>query len=375
MSRSRVKTMNNFSNLTKNINKIICIVVGLLTVLSILMIGSKTVSTNFFSKSVIVQTAAFVLGVVAIIIMLKYNYTMFRGREKFLYIFSVVCLLLVYIPGLGVERYGARSWINLGIIDFQPSELVKILFILILAGYFETHQDELYNFRGLLRSAIVAAPLILIVLKEDLGSALVFATIWLLMLIVAGIDGKTFLKFLGIVVAIMPVTYIFMANHQKDRIEAFLHPDNLALPANYQVWQSRIAIGSGGFFGKGLFKGTQKELDFIPVQTSDFIFSIIGEELGFLGGLAVIAMYGILLVEMMRVASRSKDLYGSLIVAGVVGMFLFQIFENIAMTMGMMPVTGVTLPFLSYGGSSEVANMLALGLVLNVDMRNAKLNF
>ena len=375
MSRSREKTMNNFSKLNKNINKPICIVVALLALLSVTMIGSKTVSSGFVTKSVIVQSAAFIIGTIAVIVLLNYNYTMFRGKEKMLYIASVVCLLLVYVPGLGVERYGARSWINLVIIDFQPSELVKIFYILILAGYFEKHQDELYNFRCLIKAGLVAAPIILIVLKEDLGSALVFATIWLLMLIVAGIDGKTFAKFLAIVIAIMPVTYVFMANHQKDRIEAFLHPDNLALPANYQVWQSKIAIGSGGFFGKGLFKGTQKELDFIPVQTSDFIFSIIGEELGFVGGLAVIVMYGILLFEMMKTASRSKDLYGSLIVVGVVGMFIFQIFENIAMTMGIMPVTGVTLPFLSYGGSSVVSNMLALAMVLNVGVRNSRLNF
>lgn len=367
--------MNNFSNLIKNVDKAIIIVIGLLAVLSILMIGSTQISTGFFSRDVIVQIAAYILGTIAVFVILSFNYNMFSGLEKYLYILALVLLLLVYIPGLGYEQFGARSWINLRFITIQPSEIVKILFILIMAGYLNEHRDDLYNFKGLIKAGLVAAPIIVLVLKEDLGSALVFAAIWVVMIFFAGINLKVFAKFFALVVAAVPVAYVFMAEYQRERIEAFLHPENLALSGNYQVWQSKIAIGSGGVFGKGLFNGTQKELDFIPVQTSDFIFSVIGEELGMIGGLAVIGLFTIMLVRMANIVRNALDFYGALVVAGIIGMFAFQIFENIAMTIGLMPVTGITLPFLSYGGSSIISNMLALGLVLDVGMRSKGINF
>lgn len=367
--------MNYFSNLIKNVDKAIIIVIALLAITSVLMIGSTQISTGFFSRDVIVQIAAYILGTIAIFVILSYNYTMFSGLEKYLYILSLVLLLMVYIPGLGLEQFGARAWIDLRFITIQPSEIVKILFILIMAGYLSEHKDDLYNFKGLIKAGIVAAPIIVIVLKEDLGSALVFAAIWVVMIFFAGINLKVFAKFFALVVAAIPVAYVFMAEYQRERIEAFLHPDNLALSGNYQVWQSKIAIGSGGVFGKGLFNGTQKELEFIPVQTSDFIFSVIGEELGMIGGLGVIGLFTILLVRMANIVRNALDFYGALVVAGVIGMFAFQIFENIAMTIGLMPVTGITLPFLSYGGSSIISNMIALGLVLDVGMRSKGINF
>ena len=367
--------MNNFSTIYKNIDKVLCGIVAILGIISVLMIGSTSISTNFFSRSTIVQIVAYVIGIISIIIFMKFNYTVFKGFERQLYVLSIITLLLVYIPGLGVEQFGARSWINLGVTTVQPSEVVKIFYILILAGYFEKHKDELYNFKCLIKSAMVAAPIILVVLKEDLGSALVFAAIWVVMVFYAGVSIKAFAKFFALVLAAIPVSYVFMADYQRERIEAFLHPENLSLAGNYQVWQSKVAIGSGGIFGKGLFKGTQKELEFIPVQTSDFIFSVIGEELGLIGGVFVIGLLGALLIRMMKIVHDALDFYGALIVAGIIGMFTFQIFENIAMTMGLMPVTGITLPFLSYGGSSIVSNMLALALVLNIAARSKRINF
>lgn len=368
--------MKYFSTLNRNVDKLTCASVLILAVISVLMIGSTTVnSTGFFSRSVIVQIAAYILGLICIFIIFKINYTFFEGFEKQLYVLSIVLLGTVYIPGLGIEQFSARSWIDLGFTTVQPSEIVKILYILILAGYLKTHQSELYNFKGLFKSACVAGPIIVIVLKEDLGSALVFAAIWVVMIFFAGIEFKVFAKFFALVLAAIPVAYMFMADYQKGRIEAFLHPENLDLPGNYQVWQSKVAIGSGGFWGKGLFNGTQKELNFIPVQTSDFIFSVIGEELGFIGGIFVIVLYAILLIRLMHIVHNTTDFYGALIVTGILGMFAFQTFENIAMTMGLMPVTGITLPFMSYGGSSILSNMIALGFALNVGARSKKIQF
>lgn len=366
--------MNNFSNLLKNVDKIMIVTVLALATTSLLMITSAHLGTEGISREVVVQSAAYVLGAIGVVIILSLNYNIFVGLEKPLYIASIALLLSVYTP-LGVELFGARSWIDLGVTTIQPSEFVKILFILLMANYLNEHQDTLYNFKGLIKAGIFAAPIIVIVLKEDLGSALVFAAIWLTMIFFAGIDLKVFAKFIGLVVCAIPVAYVFMADYQKERIEAFLHPENLDLSGNYQVWQSKVAIGNGGLTGTGLFNGTQKELDFIPVQTSDFIFSVIGEELGLLGGLLVIGLFALLLYRMAAVVRDALDFYGALVVSGVIGMFAFQIFENIAMTMGLMPVTGITLPFLSYGGSSILSNMAAFGLVLNVGMRSKAINF
>lgn len=367
--------MNYFFNLIKNVDKVILGVVGILAVLSILMIGSTTISDGFFSRDVIVQTTAYILGIIAILIILSFNYTVFNGLFKYLYILSMILLLLVYIPGLGIEQFGSRAWINVGITTLQPSEIVKILFVLLMAQYLNEHRDDLYNFKGLIKAGLVAAPIIVIVLKEDLGSALVFAAIWVVMIFFAGIDLKVFGKFFALVAACIPVAYIVMADYQKERIEAFLHPSNLSLSGNYQVWESKVAIGSGGIFGKGIFNGTQKELDFIPVQKSDFIYSVIVEELGMLGGLLVIGLFAILLIRFTKIVRESYDFYGALVVSGFIGMFIFQVFENIGMAMGLMPVTGITLPFLSYGGSSILANMMALGFILDVGIRSKGINF
>ncbi len=367
------ETMNNFSNLSKNIDKIMVACVITLAAVSLLTIGSTHLGEGI-SREVIVQAAAYILGAIGVVIILTQNYNIFQGLEKQLYIASLALLLSVYTP-LGVELFSARSWIDLGFTTVQPSEFVKILYILILAGYLSEHNDTLHDFKGLIKAGIVAAPIIVIVLKEDLGSALVFAAIWVTMIFFAGINLKVFAQFMGLVVCAIPVAFIFLKPYQKERIEAFLHPENLNLSGNYQVWQSKVAIGNGGLTGTGLFNGTQKELDFIPVQSSDFIFSVIGEELGFIGGLFIIAIFGILLYRMAAAVRDALDFYGALVVSGVIGMFAFQIFENVGMTMGLMPVTGITLPFLSYGGSSILSNMAAVGLVLDVDMRSKSINF
>ncbi|MDD5922389.1 MAG: rod shape-determining protein RodA [Eubacteriales bacterium] len=352
------------------------IIVLILAVLSILMVGSTTISEDgFWTRYTFVQLGSFLIGTVLVLFLVSMDYRVFDGSIRLLYILSIVLLLTVYIPGLGLSQYGARSWINLRFTTVQPSEIVKILYTLILADYLEKHHDDLFQFSGLVKAGLLAAPIIAIVLKEDLGSALAFMTIWLAMVFFAGLSLKVFAKFLAIVCALVPLAYLFMASYQKERISAFLHPNNLSLTGNYQVYESKIAIGSGGLLGKGLFHGMQKELSFIPVQQSDFIFSVIAEELGMIGGIIVIALFSILLLRFMKIAIESKDLYGALIVSGFTGMFFFQVFENIAMTIGLMPVTGITLPFVSYGGSSILSNMMAFGLIMSVRASSRELSF
>jgi rod shape determining protein RodA len=368
--------MGYYLNLFKNIDKVLLVLPICFAVISIVMIGSTSYDGAFiFNRDLKVQSAAFILGFIFIFIILMIDYKIFQKYEKYLYIGSILFLLTVYIPGLGVEHFGAKSWINLGVTDLQPSELIKISFVLLFANYLSRNKDNLFTYKGVFFAALYCGPFILIVVKEDLGSAIVICAMWVIMVFFAGVDYGIFAKLSAVFLLSIPFLYRFMASHQKERIDAFLHPGNLSLGGNYQVWNSKVAIGSGGFFGKGLFMGTQKELKFLPVQKSDFIFSVIIEELGMLGGIILIALYTLFLYRIIKIARTAKEFYGSLIAIGFIGMFGFQIFENIAMTMGMMPVTGITLPFISYGGSSVVSNMIALGLILNVGMRNKTINF
>ncbi len=368
--------MNYFWNLFKNADKTLLLLPVAFAAISIVMVGSTSFNGSFtFTRDLTVQTVAYILGFISMGFLLTIDYKLFQGHERILYIASLIFLLTVYIPGLGVEQFGARSWINLGVTTFQPSELVKITFVILNASYLSRNRETLGDLKGVMMAILYAAPFIAIVLKEDLGSAIVFCAMWVAMVFYAGIDYKLFGKLAALCLLAIPVIYRFMASHQKERIDAFLHPDNLSLAGNYQVWQSKVAIGSGGFLGKGLFHGTQKELDFLPVQKSDFIFSVIIEELGMIGGLVLLVLYTVFLHKILKIARDALDLYGALIAIGFIGMFGFQIFENIAMAMGIMPVTGITLPFISYGGSSVVANMLAVGLILNVGMRSKLINF
>lgn len=368
-----MKLKNKF----KNLDISLIILIFILFAIGIVFIGSTSYDTSFhITREIKVQSFAFCLGLVAIVIILMIDYKVYKSLDKVLYATSIILLLAVYIPGIGEVQYGARSWIDLGPLNFQPSEIVKIIFILCFARYLSSNKDSLSSFRGLMLSILYCAPIILLILIEpDLGNAIVLVFISLGMIFAAGIDYKLLLRATAFIVVSIPLLYQLMAKHQKIRIDAFLNPNDLSLPGNYQVWNSKVAIGSGNFLGKGLWNGTQKKLKFLPVQESDFIFAVLAEELGFIGGAIVIVLYLLFLFRITLVAKKAKDTYGTLIVIGILSMFAFQVFENIGMTMGVMPVTGITLPFISYGGSSMLTNMIALGLVLNVGMRHHTINF
>ncbi|MGI6206144.1 MAG: FtsW/RodA/SpoVE family cell cycle protein [Anaerovoracaceae bacterium] len=359
----------------RNSDKVLLFLPLVFAVISIVMVGSTSYTDQFnITRDIIVQTLAYVIGYVLMMIMISIDYTQYEGIYKFLYVFSIVFMLLVYTP-LGVSQNGSRAWITLGFTTLQPCEFVKITFTLWYASYLKRHKDELNRFKGLLKSVLWALPIIGVIGVEDLGNALVLCFMMIMMIFLAGVDGKLFAKCIVAVVACMPVAYLFMQGHQKERIDAFLHPSDKTLPGNYQVWNSKVAIGSGGVTGKGLFQGTQKSLDYLPVAKSDFIFSVIGEELGLVGGLAVIGLYALFIYRIIRIARNARDIYGMLIVTGLCSMFFFQLFENIGMTMGIMPVTGITLPFISYGGTSVIANLMALGIIIGIGARSKVIHF
>ena len=313
------------------------------------------------------QGAAFGLGMLMIIGILMFDYNFLGKYYKGLYVISLILLGIVLIPGIGAERGGARSWLNLGPLDFQTSELVKLTFILSYAKIVESKKDKLNTLKEIIPVVIYAVPFIgLLFAQPDLGTAIVFCCIIAGMLFTAGLNIKLIKRVIIIAIVSLPLMYMMMASHQKERIEAFLHPDDPTYKGNNQVMQSMIAIGSGGLTGKGLYNGTQNQEGFLPVQESDFIFAVIGEELG---------VIGIFLLRMIILSREAKDFYGTLIVIGVMSMFAYQIIQNIGMTVAVIPVTGVTLPFISYGGSSLLTSLANLGLVLNVGMRRKKINF
>jgi len=368
--------MKYFFTLIKNIDRWLIGIVLCFLCISVVMISSTAYAGSFvLTRKIIVQVVAYLLGFFLLSVILLLDYKMFEKMEKIIYVGSLLFLLTVYTP-LGDNQYGAQGWLKIGPLNLQPAELVKVAFILVFANYLCRHMEELHTLKSLVKCGLYLAPFVLLVLKQnDLGNALVFCVIAAVMIFMAGANGKLYACCVGAVVAAMPIAYQFLASHQKERIDAFLNPNDLNLPGNYHVWMSKVAIGSGGLLGKGLFKGTQKELKFLPVQESDFIFAVIVEELGFLGGGIIIGLYGAFLYRILKIAHNAKDYYGGLIAIGIFAMFLFQIFENIGMTMGVMPVTGITLPFISYGGSSILTNMISLALVLNIGMRSKLINF
>ncbi|MGL5755163.1 MAG: rod shape-determining protein RodA [Paraclostridium sp.] len=333
-----------------------------------------TTTGNYFQ--ITKQGIAFMVGMGLVFLILLFDYNFLGKHYKGLYVFSIVLLVLVWIPGLGKDMGGARSWLNLGVLDFQTSELVKLTFILSYAKIVEEKKGKLNTIKDLIPLVLYAAPIILLLLiQPDLGTTIVFCCIIGGMLFTAGLNDKIIKRGLMLVVIAMPLMYMVMAPHQRIRIDAYLNPEDITLPGNYQVMQSMIAIGSGGVTGKGLYEGTQNQNNFLPVQDSDFIFAVIGEELGLIGMFVIILLYAMFLIRMIVIAREAKDFYGTLIVIGVTCMFAYQIIQNIGMTVAVIPVTGVTLPFVSYGGSSLMTSLANLGLVLNVGMRRKKINF
>jgi rod shape determining protein RodA len=288
-----------------------------------------------------------------------------------LYVLMLATLVVLFV--IGQVSGGAQRWLGAGTV--QPSELTKILLIVVLAKYLTDHEESLNRFATVLTSlGIVVVPMALIYLQPDLGTALTLAAIWAAMMWIAGIRLRHLLLLVGAVVAVLPLAWLNLESYMQQRITLFINPSSD--PDSYfNVHQALVSIGSGGWAGKGLTQGSQSQLHFLRVRHTDFIFAVTAEELGFLGAAAMIALIFFLLWRIVRVAERARDPFGRLIAAGVGGLILFQSSINIGMNLGLMPVTGIPLPFVSYGGSSFLTLMLGLGLVESVAMRRKKLEF
>ena len=317
------------------------------------------------------QTVFLALGVVGVGVAASFDYRFLKVYAGLLYVASLVLLILVRTP-LGTTVKGSQRWFSFLGFQFAPSEAAKLALIVMLAAFLSELRSSDRTLEDVYRAtAIAAVPGLLVFLQPDLGTSIVLAAILLGVLIVAGAR----VRHLG-VLAVTALVLVFAAfqmgviqEYQVARVTAFLDPQNDPGVANYQRQQSEIAIGSGGLTGRGYLKGPQTNLDFVPEQHTDFIFTVVGEEFGFAGSAAVLLLFTVLIWRAFRIAVLSKDPFGTYVAAGIGSMFAIQAFVNIGMTIGIMPITGIPLPFVSYGGSSLIVNAIAVGLLLNIHMR------
>lgn len=346
-------------------------------VMSLIIIGSAThINTAggdhywFVQK----QGAFVILNVLFAIFLMNFDYKALQSYGKNLYIFNAVMLLLVML--IGQAALGAQRWIQLGPITLQPSEFSKIIMIIALAAVLEDRVGKLNTLNDILPVvAYVALPFFLVLKQPDLGTSLVFIAILLGMLFVAGVNLRILAAFFAAGVAMSPLLWLFLKDYQKMRLKVFLDPSVDPLGSGYHIIQSKIAIGSGLIFGKGLFGGTQSQLNFLPENHTDFIFAVVGEELGFVGAAILLALYLVVLWRGVKIAQEASDTFGQLLAVGITSMLAFHVLVNVGMTTGIMPVTGIPLPLMSYGVSSLTTNLLAITILLNIHMRKAKFVF
>jgi rod shape determining protein RodA len=337
----------------------------------LLMIHSATKSDASGAGTFVEKQAMFcMIGFVAMLIAAVVDYRVIRDFAPVLYGGTILVLLAVKSP-LGSTSKGAQAWFDVGPFQLQPSEFAKLVLIVTVAAYVAAHRGELDLRRLGIALAIAALPMGLIYLQPDLGTALVFVAVLMGMLLVGGARPRHLvaLTLVGVVAVVAVINLGVLKQYQLDRLGAFIKPDADTQRSAYNLNQSKIAIGSGGLAGKGLGKGPQTNLSYVPEQHTDFIFTVVGEELGFFGSSLLLVLFGIVVWRTWRAAALSKDLFGTLVCVGVLSMLVFQVFENAGMTMGIMPITGIPLPLFSYGGSSVIATFIGIGLVLNVHMR------
>lgn len=358
------------------------VVIGLVSIASIMaspFSGDEASLSDYLEKLnlnyVKRQAVNFLVGVAAFLIVIIFDYSFFKLVIKYAYVANVALLLVLFT----VEKTrGISGWFVFEAIDraIQPAELCKICIIAFLAKIVSEGMDRdhgrLRSFKSIIFAlGICGLPTVLVMLQPDFGTAFVYLCILIFILFIARIGWGYIIAAAGALAVGLPLAYFFvMSDEQKYRIDVFLDPSLDLSNAGYNVFQSKVAIGSGQLYGKGYFSsGTLAQLRFVPERHTDFIFAGIVEGLGFIGGTLIILLYFLLVFRMLWIAFKAKDNFGTCLVAGVIGMLLAHVFENIGMTMGLMPVTGIPLPFLSYGGSNLLTNMIAIGIVENVCMR------
>jgi rod shape determining protein RodA len=375
--RTRRREANLFGKRTpaawKHVDLLIVLCAGGISALGALMILSSTRGTDpsaYDTEFLTRQLLYIAAGVALMALVTVVDYRRLRDFAWLPYVVVLVLLALVISP-VGTERRGAQAWFQIGSFQLQPAELAKTFVIFALAAVLARFETPLGVRHVGLALAMLGVPVVLILVQPDLGTTLVFVAIAMGMLLIAGVKMRHIivLTALGTIAVVGVLDSDILEDYQRDRLTVFLDQDQSLREETWNLNQSKIAVGSGGMMGKGLFEGTQTRLGIVPEQHTDFIFTALGEELGFAGSATLLGLFAVLCLRIWRTAQIAEDRLGTLICAGVLSMFVFQIFQNVGMTVGIMPITGIPLPFMSYGGSSVIASWVAIGLVLNVHMR------
>lgn len=363
--------------LLRNLDFVLIGITALLVVISLVVIGSAThINNPSEDRYWFVQRQGLfaIANIIIIFFMLNFDYKSLERFSGLFYIVNLVMLLAVMF--VGQSALGAQRWIQIGPISLQPSEFSKIIMIIVLAQILDKRMGKLNTFKEIIPVFIyVGIPFVLVLKQPDLGTSLVFLAILFGMIFVAGISLRHLAAIIGAGLVFMPIFWHFLKDYQKKRLTVFIDPNVDPLGSGYHIIQSKIAIGSGMLFGKGLFNGTQSQLNFLPENHTDFIFAVIGEELGFIGASIILLLYLVLLYRGIKIAGAARDNFGTLLATGITSMIAFHLLVNVGMTAGIMPVTGIPLPLMSYGVSALTTNLVSIGILLNIYMRRQKILF
>lgn len=364
---SKEKINMSFTHFFRDVDRVAIILLVCLLVFGLVALYSASYQKQAqLGKSFILTQGLWILfGMVIIYLITITNYHSFLSIAYFIYGLHIFLLILVLVSGR--SALGAQRWISIGGIGFQPSEFTKIFTVLALARIIGDNPGRLKSKRGLIGPfLIVMLPMFLIFKQPDLGTAIILFPVFLAMLWVGGIRLRYFLTIIFSGIVFLPVFWHFLKDYQKDRLLVFINPNLDPLGAGYTINQSKIAIGSGMFLGKGWLGGTQNQLNFLPERHTDFIFSVVGEEWGFLGAAVMLFLFLLLIIRGLKIADMTKEISGKLIATGLTTMLALHVIINIGMTLGLMPVVGMPLPFISYGRSALTSNLILIGLLLSV---------
>jgi rod shape determining protein RodA len=364
---------NFFTGILKGYDWFLLGSVIFLCAMGLAVLFSTTYDLNISSEAS-KQAINVVLGFVGLFVLSRLDYRMFKSYTGVLYIILILLLLSVQLFGKTANE--AQRWIDFGFFQFQPSLLSQFLMAIILAKYFSENYEELQKLWPVIKSAIyVGIPTVLVAFEPNLGTAFVFVFMWGVMLLVSNAK-KIYLALAGIAgIATLPAVWFFMKDYQKQRVLTFINPTIDPQGAGWNVNQAMIAIGSGQLWGRGLGHGTQSQLNFIPEKHTDFIFAALAEEMGFIGVLVLLFLFGVLFFRGIRIAILARDFFGTYLTIGILAMLFVHVFVNIGMNMGVMPVTGIPLPFISYGGTPILVDLMGVGILLSIYSRYKKIDF
>jgi rod shape determining protein RodA len=319
------------------------------------------------------QAAYVVIGIAVMIALALFDYRRLEQVSTVLYVGTLLALFAVLSP-IGSPALGSARWFSFGPLQLQPSEFATLVLIIAIATYCARRPEGL-DFRDLVRLVLMAAlPIVLVIKQPDLGTGIVMAVILMLMLAVAGMPGRYLLLLIvgAVLLVLFALNFGLLQHYQIERLTSFISPGGASQSGTYNVTQAKEAIAVGGIFGQGLFHGALTNLAYVPEQQTDFIFSAVGEQLGFVGAGVLLLAYGVVAWRVLRTAQLARDNYGRLLCAGIFALLVFSVFENVGMNMGIMPVTGIPLPFLSYGGSATIGFFAAIGIAISVHSRSVR---